>query len=157
MLVVRRRVEYYSFASFVIGCAFDSAHAYLEYHRSAEVSWSPADRVHRWSPQGFADGHAQNLVEGVLPLWMRDARGALGANRLYAASLANAVAYICRLSQMDRNAVHQPIISSNVPDVYDVDLEAECEWELSDILPSGEIDIRSSLRVDLDVNREKWV
>lgn len=42
-------------------------------------------------------------------------------------------------------------ISSALPavsDVYDVDLDAESGWGLSDILPSVEISIRFSLRAD---------
>lgn len=33
----------------------------------------------------------------------------------------------------------------------DVELDAEGEWDLSDIQPSDELDVRSSLQVDLNV------
>lgn len=61
-------------------------------------------------------------------------------------SLESAVAYMCSPVQVDPKVGDLHPVSSSVPDVYDVDLEAEGDWYLSDITPSREIDVRSSLR-----------
>lgn len=79
------RIEHFGFASLVVGCAFDSAHACLAYYHSAEVHRSSGDGVHRWFPHCIGDGCDQDLVEVVLLSRKRDAEGGYGADRLYAA------------------------------------------------------------------------
>lgn len=96
--------------------------------------------------------------------------GVLEANRQYAAravvcavamaeqcSLARPVAYMHLLPQADPEAVDpRPVLSIGL-DVYDVDLDVEGEWYLSDIKPSGETDVCSSLQSDFPVIRNKCV
>lgn len=50
-----------------------------------------------------------------------------------------------------------PSILMAVTDAYDVDVDADGDWKLSDVPPSGEINIRSSLHVDSTVIRDKCV
>lgn len=64
---VGRCVGLHRFASFVSGCAFDSACAHFAYCCSREVDLSPVDSVLRWFPYGFADGRPNDLVKEVLP------------------------------------------------------------------------------------------
>lgn len=121
-------------------------------------------------PYGLADGRLHDLIVAVLPSPKRDASGALGANRLYAArtvvwvvpstercSLESAVIYMLLPSHVDPKVVDPPPVSSSVPIVYDVDLGVEDEWDLSDKLRSGEMDVCSSLRVDIALIRDKCV
>lgn len=61
------------------------------------------------------------------------------------------------LSQVDLEPGDTTPVWSSVLDVYDVDLDAEWEWDPSDIPLSGEIDVRSSLLVDFALIRDKCV
>lgn len=72
-------------------------------------------------------------------------------------TLANAVAYMCPPFQADPEAVDLPHIPSSIPGVYDADLDAEGEWNLSDILRSGETEVCSTLWVDLATVRDKCI
>lgn len=50
-----------------------------------------------------------------------------------------------------------PPVSPGVPDAYDVDLDAEGENDLLDILPFGKIDVFSGFRTDFTVICDKGV
>lgn len=68
-------------------------------------------------------------------------------------SLSNAVAYFCPRSQEDPKVGGSPIVSPSKSHEYDFDVDAEGKWDLSDIPPSQEIDVCSSLRADFTVLR----
>lgn len=48
---IHRRVDLYSFVSFILGCAFDSTLCESAYHFSAETDWSFVNGVSRWFPR----------------------------------------------------------------------------------------------------------
>lgn len=57
----------------------------------------------------------------------------------------------------DLEVLYIPSTFLAVVDKYDVDLDVIVDWDLSDVLQSGEIDIHSSLPADLTVIRNKGV
>lgn len=63
--------------------------------------------------------------------------------------------HMCPLSQVD--PTKPPPVSSSVTDVHNIELNAEGNWDLSDILPSSDIDIFSSLLSDFTLPRDKRI
>lgn len=95
--VVCHHVDHYGFASFILGCTFDSAFAYLTYRRSAETHWSSVDGVSGWFPYGFTEGSGHDLVDATVPSWKGEASGAVGAYSLYTAR-----SIVCMVPSADR-------------------------------------------------------
>lgn len=83
--VAGRCVYHYGFASFVFGCAFDSARVYLLYCRLAKLDRSSKDGTHRWFLKIFADARVHYLIEAFVTSRKNDESGAHGADRPYAA------------------------------------------------------------------------
>lgn len=71
--------------------------------------------------------------------------------------MVDAVAHILLYQRTDPEVLD---ISSTSPagvNAYDVYLDAEGDWDLLDVLPSGEIDIHSSLLAEFTALRDKCV
>lgn len=71
--------------------------------------------------------------------------------------LGDAITHMHRSQRNDSEVVNNPSTSWAVIEVFDEYLDAEGDWDLPDILLSGEIDICSSLQADLTVIRDKSV
>lgn len=80
---VRRRLDHYSFSSFVIGCAFDFSIAYLLYRCSAQLNWFCVSTFNCWFPvpYGFAESLVYALVEAFVRSQKGESSGVLGAIR----------------------------------------------------------------------------
>lgn len=70
-------------------------------------------------------------------------------------SLAGAFAFMSTPSRADTEVAYRPPVWSGVLDVCKVVLNAVGKWDLSDIPLFAEIDVRSSLQADFNVNRDK--
>lgn len=60
-------------------------------------------------------------------------------------------------SQVDPKVIDAPSVSQNVPDVYNLDLDAEEGWNLSETVPSGKIDVHSRLQANFNEIGDKYV
>lgn len=147
---VHCRIDHYCFIYVIVGFAFDSALPYLAIRRSTEIIWSSTDNVSRWFQYSFA-GNVFGFINLVVPSVKRDANGAFGTDRVYGPR-----AGVCTVPSTDRGSPASPMaymppsprkdieVASTCPAlliirlVYEVDLDAEDEWNLSDIPPSGE-------------------
>lgn len=121
-------------------------------------------------PYRLADGLVHDLDKAVAPSLKRDVNGDLGANLWYAAwgvvravpsgnqcSMAKAVAYMNPPSWVNPGVTDTSPASPSVPDVYDAELDAENEWDLSHIPLSSKIDVRSSLQATFTAINDKGV
>lgn len=115
-------------------------------------------------PDGFTNGRAHDFVKSVVLSQNRPEKPALCADRLYAAppviwavasaergSLAGVVACIDWSCRVAPEVAYSPPASSSDPDVYDNGLDAEGEGDLSDLKPSGEIDVHLILQDECTV------
>lgn len=168
--VFRRHWDHQGFVSFVFGCAFDFAFSYFPHWRSAESGlafWRCNSLLisHR-----FPESREYTLVEaGVLP-HKQNTRGVLGKDKIFHirattcsvawrdwSSVADAVAHM-RSSHFPSLEVLELVPALLVLfDAYDVALDEEGEWDLSNIPPTNVINIRSSLREEFSATRNKCV
>lgn len=72
---VRRRVEHYSFASFVLSWAFDSALANLVYQRSAKIHWYSKGTITFRFLYGFANCRVYAFGKVAVPSRKRGVSG----------------------------------------------------------------------------------
>lgn len=83
------------------------------------------------------------LAERVVPL---------AINKSDRSSIADAVTYLCLPLKPDQAALSVlPASPRIVADVLDVDMDVDCDWDLSDIPPSGAIHARSNLQGDFSL------
>lgn len=108
------------------------------------------------------------MVETVIPSRKQDASGALGPDSVFAVqhgvwevpsadrlSVTDAVSYLLTSHSAVEEGGGPPPSFPDVGDVFDVDLDAEGQWGLSDIPLPSEIDICSRLRADRSVIIDK--
>lgn len=166
----RRNLDHYSFASFVLGFAFDSALTYLLYRRSAEADCSSVGMFSCWFFYGFAESRVCALAKALFLSRKGHASVALVEDRVFPVQdFISSFASVHRCSMTDA-VVHAPPstrydqevwkMASTLPtvvDAYDVDVDTESDSDLSDILASSEIYIPSSLCVDFIAIYDKCV
>lgn len=161
--------DQYSFASFVVGCAFDSPSAYLPYFRSAGAHWSSIYDVHCWFPYGLRTGvlatslkqlycNEREAQEGCLVpmdcMLLGPLSGGPTAERFI---MSSAVTHMRLPCQLDPNVVDPPLPLPRVPEVYHIDVHGEAKWDLPDFSPYIEVDVHSTLWADSTVIREKSI
>lgn len=71
-------------------------------------------------------------------------------------SLVSTVIYMHLLRQVHPEIVVAPPDLQSVPDVYSADLDADRDWDFSDIPRSGETDVCFSLRASFKIFRDKF-
>lgn len=112
-----------------------------------------------WSSYGFAKERVKALLEATVPAKKRDASRVLGEDKFLAArntissaalsncfSTADAVAHMRTFQPTDIEVLDPSFTLPAVINAYDGNFNAEGDRNLSDILPSAEIDVPSSSR-----------
>lgn len=140
--------------------------AILTHFRSAEIPWWFVQNVHSRFSYSSADGRVHYLVEAAILSRKRDAKGVPGSNKLYAAqaavwvascteqcSVGNSMSYTHPHYHVDPEDPDPLRVFLSVPHVYDVHLDAEGGWYLSNALLYDEINMCSSLRAGFTVVR----
>lgn len=84
---VRRRINYYGFASSILSWTFDSALDLVVYRCSPERDWSSLYGELRWLPYGISDCWLRDLIDPVLPSGKSDAIDSLCVDRILSAGL----------------------------------------------------------------------
>lgn len=153
---------------FWLWLCFDSAVAYLTYCSSTEVNWSFVEGVHRWFPYSFANGrvcdlfeacfrHWRNMWVGRL-MWIEDRllRPLCRKNLLLTSAPWQRLKHTCiHFQGWSTELMVSHAVSPSVPYIYDVELDAEDKWNLSDIRPFDESNDHLSLRADFTVICDK--
>lgn len=111
-----------------------------------------------------------NLIDAVAPSHKRDSCEAFGVDRLYGArsvvwdeppadqsGLESVVAFMCTPYGTDTKVADPNPVSLKVPSAYEVEFDEEGNCDLSEISPSDEIVVRSSLQRSSTVIHNKCV